>query len=49
MWGDWMSSDFLIRFHQEHFAGTDAKIYSKEVFYKLLEELSKIDADEDRQ
>jgi hypothetical protein len=37
-----MSSDFLISFHQKHFAGTDVPLYSKQVFYKLLEEINKI-------
>ena len=37
-----MPSKFLIGFHQKHFAGTDVPIYSKEVFYKLLEEINKI-------
>lgn len=36
-----MASDFLIRFHKEHFSGTNISIYSKEVCYKLMEELSK--------
>ena len=32
-----MPSDFLIEFHKTHFPEGNVKIYSKEVFYKLLE------------
>ena len=42
-----MPCDFLINFHQKHFAGTDVPIYSKQVFYKLLEEINKIGSGED--
>ncbi len=38
-----MPSDFLIFFHQKYFAGTEIPVYSKQVFYKLLEEINKID------
>jgi hypothetical protein len=37
-----MPNDFLISFHKKHFAGTDVPIYSKQVFYKLLEEINKL-------
>ena len=36
-----MPSNFLINFHQKYFAGTEVPIYSKQVFYKLLEEIKK--------
>ena len=36
-----MPSDYLIGFHQKHFSGTDVPVYSKEVFYKLVEEINK--------
>jgi hypothetical protein len=42
-----MPSDFLISFHQKHFAGTDVPLYSKQVFYKLLEEINKIKGSEE--
>jgi len=32
-------SNFLIKFHREHFPNGDVSLYSKEVFYKLLEKL----------
>ncbi len=36
-----MSSEFLVEFHKQHFADTSLPIYSKEMFYALLEELKK--------
>jgi len=38
-----MPSDFLTQFHKEHFPDGKVPIYSKNVFYKLLEELRKQD------
>jgi len=35
-----MPSDFLISFHKEHFLESDVPIYSKEVFYKLMEKVN---------
>jgi len=40
MSGENNPSDFLINFHKQHFTD-DIPIYSKEVFYKLLEEMDK--------
>jgi len=37
-----MPSDFLIQFHKHHFPEGNVQIYSKEIFYKLLEENNKI-------
>jgi hypothetical protein len=36
-----LASDFLIQFHKNHFPDGNIEIYSIEVFYKLLEEISK--------
>ena len=44
-----MPSDFLISFHQKHFAGTDIPVYSKTVFYKLLEEIDKINSEKQQE
>jgi hypothetical protein len=43
-----MPSDFLIRFHSEHFSNTDVPIYSLELFYKLLEIINE-EEQEDKQ
>jgi hypothetical protein len=45
-----MPSDFLVGFHQKNFASSDVPVYSKQVFYKLLEEINnfkEIDESED--
>jgi len=34
-------SNFLTNFHKTHFPDGDVPIFSKQVFYKLLEELKK--------
>ena len=36
-----MPSDFLISFNRKHFPDEDVPIYSKKMFYKLVEEINK--------
>ena len=36
---------FLINFYKKHFSGTNIPIYSKEVLYKLIEEIHKVEGE----
>jgi len=38
-----MSNEFLINFHKKHFSNTNTPVYSKETFYKILEEINRVD------
>lgn len=42
-----MPSDFLLDFHRQHFAGASVLVYSKQVFYALLDALEKLRRRED--
>lgn len=38
-----MPSDFLIQFHKRHFPEGNVPIYSKEVFYRLVDEINRFE------